>query len=85
LKQIWDWILLKKEMLTVEEIIERFQQFPMVVVTKEEDNRLREHHAKNPRARYEAAKIEVLRLQDGKWIPETMTIPKSSIAQLDLT
>lgn len=70
LEGVWKWICKNKESLTAEEIAARFRQYPMIVVTAEEDAELRKHKGKPAKERYEAAGIKVVVMQnDGSWSP----------------
>ena len=38
LDQLWEYILEEKDQLTIDNILDRFKQSPMVTITKDEDN-----------------------------------------------
>lgn len=72
LKQVWEWIRSSKD-VTKEEVLARFQNWPMITVTKDEDVRLHKYRDSEPCERYQLAGIEVgLRDKDG-WKPLSTT------------
>jgi hypothetical protein len=68
LDRLWQELLICKGAMTREQLARRFAEFPMVVVTKEEDAKLRARAALAPNDRY-LDLITILRRQDdGTWI-----------------
>jgi hypothetical protein len=74
LADVWKWILAERDSIQVEDVIERFKAWPMVTVTKREDQSLRDEkkrRGKNskctPLQRYIDAGIEVLSNDCGEW------------------
>jgi hypothetical protein len=59
---VWNWIRSNKDCLTVDQIFERLAQYPVVVITKEEDASLRRLSKYTPEDRYRLASIEVIKL-----------------------
>lgn len=70
LDQIWRWMCAEKRNLTAEQVMERFKQWPMVVVLKRPENAgLSKHKLLPPKERYAAGQIEVLWQNDrGEWV-----------------
>ena len=60
LKQVWEWIVKEAESLSPEKVLDRFKQWPMVTVTKDEDILLRKFANLDPATRYNKVGIEVL-------------------------
>jgi hypothetical protein len=70
LKRAWDWLGDNRDNLSVSGVKEHLRRWPVVVVTREEDLRLKDDPEQNPADRYAAAGIEVMSLNDsGIWLP----------------
>ena len=68
LDKIWKDICVASGQMSVDEVIDRFKRYSMVVVTKEEDDRLRHLKHLSPEERYNQAGIIVRTLgDDGIW------------------
>lgn len=67
LKEVWNWILANREGLSPEAVLEKFHQWPMVIVTRDEDSKLNKCHSENPSERYKLAGIKVGKSEGGKW------------------
>jgi hypothetical protein len=67
LQKTWSWILEHAASLTPTDVLERFKRWPMVTVTKEEDERLRQLTQLDPGQRYDVAQIEVVQT-DGRQV-----------------
>lgn len=81
LKRAWDWLRDNRDSLSVSGIKEHLRRWPVVVVTREEDLRLKDDPDQDPAERYAAAGIEVMSLDaSGTWVPAT----RSQIAPSDL-
>lgn len=66
LKIIWDWMTGKQGKLSTDEVLSRFRRWPVIVITKDEDDDLRKRKAIGPEARYDG--IELVTNKDGQWI-----------------
>lgn len=75
LKRAWSWILDQRGSLNVKDVKEHLRRWPIVVVTKKENSRLRDDDAIGLEQRYRNAKIKVLRKIDERW--EVFFDPKS--------
>ncbi len=63
LKLIWNWILTKKDELNSDKVLDRFKEFPMIIITRKENDRLNElglREKGDPEQRYREANIEIL-------------------------
>lgn len=88
LKFVWSWICDDRDRLTVEEIAFRFERWPMVTITCDEDQRLRDEARRarqegrpvscDPVERYRFANIEIGLCENGKWVPLTGAEPGGS-------
>ena len=74
LADVWKWILANRDSIKAEEVIDRFKTWPMVTVTKVEDQKLRDEKkrrgknaGRTPLERYIDAGIEVLSNESGQW------------------
>ena len=63
LEQVWTWICKNKDTVTIKEIADRFKQWPMVLVTREEDSELRKRRDLGPVERYKEAGIEIVEVE----------------------
>jgi hypothetical protein len=82
LADVWKWIVRKRAELTVEDVLSRFQRWPMVVITKDEDRDIRPLKGKGPEARY--AEIEVLELSSGVWeVKKSQTVVTTASVELN--
>jgi hypothetical protein len=72
LNVIWRWMKSSADKLTVPVVAERFRRWPMVVISTQENNDLRQRWAvdtpPNPYIRYEEVNIMVLARVDGQWV-----------------
>jgi len=70
LEQIWRWMCEEKRNLTVDDVLKRFAEWPMVVVlVKPENAGLSKHKQLPPKERYAAGQIEVLwRNEHDEWV-----------------
>ena len=67
LKKTWEWLLAESEKLSVGDVWNEFLQYPMVTITKDEDNLMNRngHRAEGSASeRYCSASIEVLELKE---------------------
>jgi hypothetical protein len=69
LKQVWAWMCDHKDQLEIEAVVQRLRQWPVVIVTRYENNALRPHAGLGPVERYDAVGIQVLRRQGEGWVP----------------
>jgi hypothetical protein len=69
LSQVWQWMRENHGSLQAEDVLTELKEWPVVVVTKEEDERLRPLKDVPPTRRYEEAGIEVWVCREGKWGP----------------
>lgn len=74
LQWIWSWMCEQKERLDTTSVIVRFKQWPVVIVTLDENVGLRSLRNKSslewtPADRYREARIEVLKREDDHWVP----------------
>jgi hypothetical protein len=82
LNLVWTWILQNKDQLSAQDVIERFRKFPMVIITKKENDQLSKlgfGHRGDPVERYKKAKIEVLEVAPA----DLPNIPPSMMALID--
>jgi hypothetical protein len=64
IKCAWDWMKKEPDKLNVQRVKNRLKKWPVVVVTKEENESLRHVRAIEPDQRYHEAGIEVLKKPD---------------------
>jgi hypothetical protein len=78
---IWTDIVARRKTITVDEVVEKFKRYGMVVVTLLEHDMLRPWHRLSPEERYKRARIKIMeRGDDDKWRPFQRAIsPSSSI------
>lgn len=70
IKRAWAWMLRERESLSIELVKAHLRQWPVVVVTAEEDRRLKDDPSESPAVRYANAGIEVLQRDgEGRWVP----------------
>ncbi|MDP3895908.1 MAG: hypothetical protein Q8Q62_04460 [Mesorhizobium sp.] len=70
LAQVWQWLIQEKHNVALEDVIDRFRMWPVVVVTKQENNDLRRRSNLGPKERY-AGIVEVLTLVGNNWVPRS--------------
>jgi len=70
LKAVWDWICAEKGSVTATQIEERLKRWPMVVLTREENNALDSNEV-DPIARYKNILV-LYRRDNGEWIPRSL-------------
>lgn len=81
LKRAWNWMRENGDGLSVSTVKEHLQRWPVVVVTREEDLRLRDDPEQDPAERYAAAGIEILSLDSsGCWVAAS----RSQIVPIDV-
>lgn len=69
LKRAWNWLCENRGSLSVSGVKEHLRRWPVVVVTREEDLRLKDDPEQDPAERYAAAGIEVMSLNgSGLWV-----------------
>jgi hypothetical protein len=66
LRIIWDWMTEARGQISTDEALSRFKRYPVIVITKHEDDELRRRKAIGPEARYDG--IELVMNQDGQWV-----------------
>jgi hypothetical protein len=67
LSQVWGWLLENRSTLSVQSVYDRFAAFPMVTITREEDDLLNKTGNRNvgdPEQRYRNAQIEIVSTDD---------------------
>lgn len=70
LKRAWNWLLENRDSLSFDSVKDHLRRWPVVVVTREEDLRLKDNPEQDPAERYAAAGIDVLSLDpSGAWVP----------------
>jgi len=68
IKRAWEWMKKERNKLTVRRVKNRLKKWPVVVVTKEENKRLKDEPNIGPDQRYRNAGIKVLERNDsGDW------------------
>lgn len=81
LKRAWKWLCENRDSLSVSGVKDHLRRWPVVVVTRDEDLRLKDDPEQDPAERYAAAGIEVMSLDaSGTWVPAS----RSQIAPGDL-
>lgn len=69
LKRAWGWLCENRGSLSVSGVKEHLRRWPVVVLTREEDLRLKDDPEQEPAERYAAAGIEVMSLDaSGTWV-----------------
>ena len=70
IKCAWAWMIKARDNLNVQRVKNHLKKWPVVVVTKEENESLRHFRANKPDQRYRDAEIEVLeQTESGRWRP----------------
>jgi len=79
IKDAWNWIIEQSGKLTVQDVKDHLMKWPVVVVTKEENNELHKYDSArgdlpiDPNQRYHIAGIKVLKRNElGKWLPRRL-------------
>ena len=66
LSEVWGWLVSKVDTLNPDAIIERFERYPMITITKNEDKRIRDAGYKSsgsPADRFKSAGIEIVEVE----------------------
>jgi hypothetical protein len=70
IQKIWEYIVENRETVTPDNVIELLKKYPIVIVTNDENRRLRSiKDWESPEERYERAGIEIMIEKDGRWVP----------------
>jgi hypothetical protein len=70
IKRAWKWMKEERKKLTLRRVKNHLKKWPVVVVTKEENRKLKDDPTVGPDHRYRKAGIKVLKKNDsGVWLP----------------